>query len=601
MSSAVEQDRRTDDVDHSPSAEGVRQEAPRRRRSIARGGLESPLLSLPAIGTIVIGVFLPMLVLAVYSWWPTVDQEIVPDWTLDNYGRFFDNATYWRTLLRSLAFAGFASAITVAIAFPFAYFVALKVPPRRRLVWVLLAVLPFFSSYLLRVFAWMNLLGDTGLINQSLIRLGLIGEPIGLLGLNTSGIIITFVYLLFPLAFLTIYVSLERSNPAMLEAAADLGAKPWRRLVHISLPIARTAIIGGIVFSAVIILGDYVTPQLIGGTDGYLYANLIQGQFGSSVQWGFGSALALILMVVVFGLLVLLRRASGGAQSVGTFSRTFTPSAAPYLRGYAVLLMGFVYLPVALLVLLSVNASPTVGFPFTGVTFEWFEAVFADPLMLDSLRNSLVIAGTSVAISLVLGTTAAVQLARSGGRWRRFSLGVVALPIFLPPMLLGLAIIIGLNALGVERGLWTIIVGHTILCLPITTLLVLIRLEGLDPNLELAAMDLGATPARALLRVSVPQALPGIVAAALITFALSMDEFILTALVTGADSTLPLYIFGQLRFSVSPAVVALSVMLLAVSFLLLALGAMVATAGQRKSGTAARVPLNLEPSVNTPA
>jgi ABC-type spermidine/putrescine transport system permease subunit II len=125
------------------------------------------------------------------------------------------------------------------------------------------------------------------------------------------------------------------------------------------------------------------------------------------------------------------------------------------------------------------------------------------------------------------------------------------------------------------------------------TLLVLIRLEGLDRNLELAAMDLGATPAKAFLLVSVPQAVPGIVAAALITLALSFDEFILTALVTGADTTLPLYIFGALRFGITPSIVAVSVMLLSFTFMLLVLGAFLSNIGKRKSDVGAAGPFAL--------
>jgi ABC-type spermidine/putrescine transport system permease subunit II len=206
-----------------------------------------------------------------------------------------------------------------------------------------------------------------------------------------------------------------------------------------------------------------------------------------------------------------------------------------------------------------------------------------DPLLLDSLRNSLQVAGIAVAVSTVLGTLAAVYLARSRGRIRDTTLLALSLPMLLPPMLLGLAIIIGLNALGLPRGLWTILLGHIILTIPIVTLLVLVRLEGIDQNLELAAMDLGASPLVALLRVAAPQAMPGIVAAGLISFAISMDEFILTSLVTGSDSTLPLYIFGQLRFSITPAVVAVSAVLLVVSGLLLLVGALIASIGQRSA------------------
>ncbi|MGK9338434.1 ABC transporter permease subunit [Sinorhizobium meliloti] len=555
------------------------QKPPKRRKKLATD-LESPIFSLPALAVIVVGVFVPMAVLIVYSLWPTVDQEVVREWTFTNYLRFFESKVYWGTLLRSLLFASLASALTVILTFPFAYFVALKVQPERRLIWVLIAVVPFFTSYLIRVFAWMTLLGDTGLLNQGLMYVGLIESPLWLLGLNSSGIVLTFVYLLFPLAFLTAFIALERTNPTILEAAADLGARPWQGLIYVTLPVARTGIMGGFVFSTITILGDYVTPQLIGGTDGYLYSNIIQRQFGSSVQWGFGSALALILLVIVFVLLLVLRQVTGGAAQVGTFSRQFNPSSSPVLKAYAIAFLAFLYTPIGLLLVLALNDNTSIGFPFNGVTLRWFAAILSDPLLLESLRNSLIVAFASVSISVVLGTVAAVQLARSYGQWRQASLAIISVPLFLPPMLLGLAIIIGLNALGIERGLWTIITGHTILWLPVVTLLVLIRLEGLDPNLELAAMDLGAPPVTALARVSVPQALPGIVAAALISFALSMDEFILTALVTGADSTLPLYIFGQLRFNVTPAVVALSVTLLLVSFALLVMGALLATRGK---------------------
>jgi spermidine/putrescine transport system permease protein len=563
------------------------------RFGVFSGGLESPLLSFPAIAVILVGVFLPMAVLAVYSLWPTVDQQIVTDWTLANYARFFQVEVYWRVLLLSLLFAAFAAAITVCMSFPFAYFVATKLPPEKRLIWVSLAVMQFFTSYLIRVFAWMNLLGDTGLINETLIGIGLVGEPLWVFGLNKAGVIITFVYLLFPLTFLTTYIALERSNPTILEAATDLGARPWQRMAYITLPIARTGILGGFVLSMIIILGDYVTPLLIGGTEGYLYSNIIQLQFGSSVQWGFGSALALILMAVVFGLLLLLRWVTGGEAQVGTFSRSHNPTRAPLLQAYSLLLLFLLYLPIGLLAVFAFNARPSIGFPFTGFTTQWFSAVFNDPLLMESVKNSLIVAGTAVGISLVLGTVAAVQLARSSGTLRNASLVIVSIPVFLPPMLLGLAIIIGLNALNVDRGLWTIVLGHTVLSLPIVTLLVLIRLEGLDRNLELAAMDLGATPAKAFLLVSVPQAVPGIVAAALITLALSFDEFILTALVTGADTTLPLYIFGALRFGITPSIVAVSVMLLSFTFMLLVLGAFLSNIGKRKSDVGAAGPFAL--------
>lgn len=557
--------------------------SPTSHRRRWRLDLESPLLSLPAVLVVICGFFLPLGVLAVYSFWPTVEGVIVHNWTFENYARFFEHYAYWHTLLQSSIFVGIASALTVGLTFPFAYFVATKVRPERRLVWIVFAVLPFWTSYLIRVFAWMNLLGEAGAINHLLTDIGMPGAPFGLFGNNKDGIVITFVYLMFPLSFLTSYITIERMNPAMLEAAADLGGKPWQALMRITVPVARMGLIAGFIFCFISMMGDYVTPQLIGGTEGFLYSTLITNQFGSSIQWGFGAALALIFAVAVFVLLLVMKAASGGTQEVGEYTRAYNERRAPFLRLYSIVFLIFLYVPIGILILLAFNSSNSIGFPIRGLTTHWFAGVFEDPLLIESLETSLIVAATAVATSVVLGTLAAIQLSRSRGRLRSLSLGILTVPLFLPPLLLGLAIIIGLNAIGVERGLWTIILGHVLLTLPIVTLMVVIRLEGLDRNQELAAADLGARPLQALLRVSIPQAAPGIIAAALIAFAVSMDEFILTYLVTGTNTTLPLYIFGALRFSLSPSIAALSVLLLGFSFLLVICGLIVATAGSRRN------------------
>ncbi|MBX5469218.1 MAG: ABC transporter permease subunit [Thermoleophilaceae bacterium] len=544
-------------------------------------GLENPLLPLPAVLIVAVGFFVPLVILAVYSFWPTVNGKIVHDWTLGNYTRFFTQETYWRTLLRSFLFVGIASAITVVLTFPFAYFVATKVRPRRRLFWVLVAIIPFWTSYLIRVFAWLNMFGDEGLLNKALQAIGLTSSPIGLFGFDKPAIVITFVYLLFPLAFLTIYIAIERMNPAMLEASADLGAKPWRSLTTITLPIARTGLVAGFIFSFISMMGDYATPQLIGGTNGVLYSNLIINQFNNSMQWGFGATLAMLLLVSIFLLLVVLRTAAGKVEAVGEYTMGFTHRRAPFLLAYSLLYLVFLYTPPALLVLLAFNDSPQSGLPFVGFTTHWFSDVFHNVVLVDSLWTSVQVAVSAVIVSVVLGTLAAVQISRARGKLRGFNLGMIAVPLFLPPVVLGLAIIIGLNALGIERGLWTIVAGHVIITLPVVTLMVLVRLEGLDRNQELAAMDLGARPWRAFFSISVPQALPGIVAGAMIAFAMSMDEFILTFLVTGSQQTLPLYIFGSLRIRVTPDLNAISALMLGASFLLLTLGVLIAIGRDR--------------------
>ena len=554
---------------------------PGRRR---HRGLENPLLPFPAVFLVAVGFFLPLGVLILYSFWPTENGRIVHEWTIANYARFFTQAAYWRMLLRSFWLVSLASALTVVLSFPFAYFVAAKVQPSRRLAWILIAIIPFWTSYLIRVFAWLNMFGDEGLINQALTSIGLIDDPIEFFGFGRPAIVITFIYLLFPLSFLSTYIAIERINPAMLDAAADLGAKPWRRLVTITLPTARSGIVAGFVFAFIGMMGDYATPQLIGGTNGTLYANLITNQFGYSLQWGFGATLAVLFLIAILLLVIVLRLAVGGVEAAGEYTGGFTRRRAPVLFGYSILYLIFLYTPPALLILLAFNDSQDTGLPFVGFTFRWFTKVLNNPVLLNALWTSLEVAMAAVLISAVLGTPAAVQIARVKGRLRSFNLAMIAVPLFLPPLVLGLAIIVGLNALGIPRGLWTIIAGHTILTLPVVTLMILVRLEGLDRNQETAAMDLGARPWRAFLTVSVPQALPGILAGMMIALAISMDEFILTFLVTGSQQTLPLYIFGSLRIRVTPELNAISALMLGASFLLLTLGALVAIGRERLRG-----------------
>src|SRR5262245_58535002 len=562
---------------------------------LRRRGLENPLLPLPAVLAVAVGFFAPLAVLIVYSFWPTEDGRIVHHWTTANYARFFTEAAYQRMLLRSFWLVALASALTVVLSFPFAYFVAAKVRPSRRLAWILVAIIPFWTSYLIRVLAWLNMFGDEGLINKALAGIGLSESPIEFFGFGRPAIVITFVYLLFPLSFLATYIAIERINPAMLDAAADLGARPWQRLVTITLPTARSGIVAGFVFAFIAMMGDYATPQLIGGTSGTLYANLITNQFGYSLQWGFGATLAVLFLLTILLLVVVLRFIVGGVEAAGEYTGGFTRRPAPFLFAYSLAYLIFLYMPPALLVLLAFNDSEETGLPFVGFTTRWFFEVFDNPVLLSAFWTSLQIAVAASLVSAVLGTLAAVQIARVKGRLRSFNLGIISVPLFLPPLVLGLAIIVGLNALGIQRGLWTIIAGHTILTLPVVTLLVLVRLEGLDRNQEVAAMDLGARPWWAFLTVSVPQALPGILAGVMIAFAISMDEFILTFLVTGSQQTLPLYIFSSLRIRVTPALNAISALMLGASFALLTIGALIAIGWERLRGRARVARMMLTP------
>src|SRR5205807_4863141 len=173
-----------------------------RTRRARTGALEHPLMSAPAVGIVLVGIGIPLAILVAYTFFPTssAGQVLIGHWGLSNYSHLFAGSAYLNTLLVSFEFVAAAAALTVALTFPFAYYVAFRARPDRRLIWILVAVLPFGTSYLIRVFAWLNLFGDQVIINQALQRIHLVGHPLAFFAYGRPAIMITFVYLLFPLA-----------------------------------------------------------------------------------------------------------------------------------------------------------------------------------------------------------------------------------------------------------------------------------------------------------------------------------------------------------------------------------------------------------------
>src|SRR3954449_10787156 len=227
--------------------------------------------------------------------------------TAENYQRLVD-PLYLTILLRSFVTAALATALCLVIAFPAALFIARST--KRRNLYLQLVMLPFWTSFLVRTYAWIFLLRETGLINTALLAVGLIHEPLPLL-YNDGAVLLGLVYGYVPFMVLPIYATLERLDPALAEAAADLGARPLTTLFRVIVPLAKPGIIAGSVLVFVPCLGAYLTPDLLGGGRTVLVGNLVQNQFTTARDWPFGAAVSIGLMAVVLVLLwVFLRRQS---------------------------------------------------------------------------------------------------------------------------------------------------------------------------------------------------------------------------------------------------------------------------------------------------
>lgn len=230
---------------------------------------------------------------------------------------------------------------------------------------------------------------------------------------------------------------------------------------------------------------------------------------------------------------------------------------------YYFVLIGLLYLPIGTLFVFSVNANVTLSFPLQGFTLDWYRDLFASPEVLRAARNSLVVAAGSSTAATLLGSFVAILATRYRFRGRSALVALAVLPLIVPYVVLAAALFLLFLALDINRSLWTIGIGHTVIALPYTLLIVAARLAGFNPVLEEAAMDLGATYPIVLRRIVLPIAFPAVVSAWLVAFTVSFDEFALALFLAGTEPTFPVYLFSQLRFaSRLPVMIALAVLLM---------------------------------------
>lgn len=254
-------------------------------------------LSAPA--TLYVGflVAAPLAILIAYSFWTQTYVTLDKTLTLQNYRDALADPLVRHLLLRSIMIAGAVTAVTVATAYPIAYFIAMKA--NKKTIWLLLITIPFWSSYLLRVFAWKLILGFNGVMNSALLWMGLIDEPLTFLLYNEFAVVLTLAHAWAPFAILPIYVSLQKIDPSLLEAATDLGNSKFQAFRRVTLPLTIPGIIAACLIIFIPTVGDYVTPSLVGGSDGKMIANLIQVQFGAANNWPLGATLSLMAMLSV--------------------------------------------------------------------------------------------------------------------------------------------------------------------------------------------------------------------------------------------------------------------------------------------------------------
>jgi ABC-type spermidine/putrescine transport system permease subunit I len=246
-------------------------------------------------------------IMLTYSFW-AIDQnyQLAPVWDLRQYQYFTTQPAYSQILLRSFSTAFLNTLTTLLVAYPLAYFLSRYVRSRWKNLLLVMLIAPAWTSFLIRIYSWMLILGDNGLINFTLRDLNLISEPLPLL-FNRISLVIGLLYVYLPYMLLPIYASLEKIAPSLLEAAQAVGANPGRAFVRVTLPLSMPGVVAGCMITFIPTLGEYVAPALLGGRSGYMYGNLIAEQF-AVFDWPLGAAMAAILLACVLVLVFIFSR-----------------------------------------------------------------------------------------------------------------------------------------------------------------------------------------------------------------------------------------------------------------------------------------------------
>lgn len=280
--------------------------APLRRRSPLAVGLYATLL--PPLIWMTALYFVPIAILISYSVWRLEAFDLVRDFSLANFKAIATNSSYRTVIVRTITTALGVTIIDIVIALPLGYFIG-RLGGRYRTLLTLLVILPLWSSYLVRVFAWKIILGYNGVLNSALIGLGILKQPSQIFLYNQFSTTLTFVHVWLPFMILPIVTAFERLPQPLLEASADLNAPPWTTFRRVILPLVTPGILAGSLSVFSLTMGDFITPSLVGGPSGIMLGNVISSQFGVAYNWPLGAAFALVVMLIVFsGLAIVLKR-----------------------------------------------------------------------------------------------------------------------------------------------------------------------------------------------------------------------------------------------------------------------------------------------------
>jgi ABC-type spermidine/putrescine transport system permease subunit I len=510
------------------------------------------------------------------------------------YQRIAATDVYLRVLGITFRIAGWTALWSLLIGYPLAYWLA-RLPDLFRGRMLLFVMVPFWTSYLVKTFAWMLILGRTGVINSLLTGTHVVDQPLSLIN-NQFGVMVGMVHAMVPLAVMTMLPVMIGIDRRLVQAAQTLGAAPARAfwLVYFKLSLPGVAAAGLLVFISA--LGFFIVPAFLGGRQETMLAQLIITQVQELLNWSFAGALSAMMLAaalvscVVYDRIFGLSTIAGGSAQVGTgrirdlglailagiaavmgrlaeiaHSLLGRRICALLLPGFCWLAIAFLVLPTLLVIPLAFTSSQFLQFPPPGYGLSWFETYFSSPLWIQATIRSFMVAFVTALAATAIGGFAALALANSRTRW-----GGLIFAFFLAPMIVPrIVIAVGLFYLFARLGLIAtdlgLIIGHTVLAIPFTLVTIAAVLKTYDQRLDQAAATLGANRVRTLTGVTIPLVKGGLVAAFLFAFITSFDELTIAIFVSGGiKTTLPKQMWDDMILQLNPTLAAVSVVVLVV-------------------------------------
>lgn len=528
--------------------------------------------------------------------------------TAVHYVRLFTTSTYVRVLGVTFEIAFWTTLISVLAGYPLAYLIA-TVSSRVRNILILFVLVPFWTSFLVRTFAWLILLGRKGAINDWLATMSLIDAPLPLI-YNRAGVLIGMVQALMPIAVLTMVTVMRTIDPALVGAASTLGARGGQSFWRIYLPLSMPGVAAGALLVFVLSLGFFITPALLGSGREVLIAQVIIEQIEQLLNWGFAGAVSVLFLFATLAVIFLYEKAFGRSMLIddpigakqSTRRTGIVRRCVSLAGGQLIVLLGWicdragqaldwirpiqpdrpraqgsrfllwvvgvitlVYLaaPSFFVIPVSLSEASYIQWPPVGFTLDNYGLFLADPVYVRAMIRSLAVGLTSALLAMVLGVPAAFVLTRCSVPGKRIVLATILAPMILPHIIIAIALFFLYGQFGLVGTVLGLVLGHACISVPFVVVTVMAVLKTYDERLDQAAWSLGANKFQALRRVTFPVIFPGIIAAFLFAFVISLDELSIALFISGgASPTLPKQMWVDSMLRVSPVVTAVSTVVL---------------------------------------